>query len=191
MIRMKQLGLVVIVATALASPARAETWGGTITLTNVVSANDRDYGASGTATLSDAFAEGAWGSPAVDVDGYGYLIVGSHLTMTCEGLTPGATYAVGPTSVVLYPSPFRDKKNGSLPGYSSVTASADGTLELDIDVTFIGGWYYWWDPAAGTALEGWGWWEFGGYSDYGIAVARKQGSKYTQVLAGSWSVSGD
>jgi hypothetical protein len=139
MSHMKQLGLSVIVATGLAlattNRAVAEDWG-TITLTNVASANDKDYESTGQASLSDVTYSYMSRDYASDV----YT---GHLTLTCAGLTPGATYRIGPIGP--YDSGYqltRKKFLGAGYPYAWATASATGTLELDVQVNFFRGYAY-------------------------------------------------
>ena len=98
-----QLTVLVVVAIALfaGAPAFAETYG-PFTLTNVTAVGDPDHLATGQATLI------YFGSPW------------AGLTVTCQGLTPGQLYRIGPL-------PSRDRNFRIVYSYVTFTASADGS----------------------------------------------------------------
>jgi hypothetical protein len=134
MYTIKRFGLaaLLVLATALSAstPVQAQS---TITLTNVAGSKDSDSGASGQATLTDVAYSFtvtlfAGGYSMTDYDFYA-----GYLTVSCSGLTPGATYRIGPTS-------FGWAVDGTtlFPIYSSVTASDTGTVDLALRVLFVG-----------------------------------------------------
>jgi hypothetical protein len=90
--------------------------------------------------------------------------------LRCEGLTPGATYRVGPTWAV-----FSSKPKDQKASYTYVTASQDGVVEVNELVTYIGCADYW---------NGFFWEPFECYG-YEFSVARKQGKSYVVVLESS------
>ena len=52
-----------------------------------------DSNATGQATLTDVTSSGFW---SYWYSNQGYEVYSGNLTLSCEGLTPGATYRVGP-----------------------------------------------------------------------------------------------
>ena len=159
------------------TPALAQS---TITLTNTADSTDRDSGASGQATLTDV-AYSYWYKEVFSFSYWVCDVYTGYLTVSCSGLTPGATYRIGPTGIqYVY---FGKKLRQPFPTYSSVRASRTGTVELALQVIFVGSIsYYSLNQNYG------GYWEFVGfgYSDYSLSVDRKDGSKYTPVLQGSF-----
>jgi hypothetical protein len=160
-------------ATLFAStPARAQS---TITLTNVADPADPDSDAAGEATLTNVIdssdAYGEWNGDYFFV----YHVYSGDLTVRCSGLTPGATYSIGPTGF---------QGNNFQPTYSSVKASDTGTVELAVPVSFVGEAELWhvlrWRK--GKPL----FWEYVDSSQlgYSFSVARKQGNGYIEVLHG-------
>ena len=99
-----QLTVLVVVAVALfaAAPAFAQKTIGPFTLTNVTAVGDPDHLATGQETIT--FCSGLW----------------AHLTVTCQGLTPGQLYRIGPL-------PYWDRNFRIFYSYRSFTASADGS----------------------------------------------------------------
>src|SRR5262245_39077237 len=94
----KQFALValfVLGATLSAStPARAQS---TITLTNVADPTDPDAEASGQAALTNVvYSFDGYSEWSGDYE-WGYLVYEGDLTVRLSGLTPGATYRIGPT----------------------------------------------------------------------------------------------
>lgn len=163
--------LLVIGATlGTSSPLTAQT---TITLTNVADPTDQDSYAAGQATLSEL--TNSWsvrsGNYATGLDIY-YLCI-RQLTVRCSGLTPRATYQIGPT----WNGPMINKKGGIswVTDYTLAKASNTGTLELSVYVTFLCGEEYWYD-----------WLPAGGWHDesYGFSIDRKQGKGYIDVFRG-------
>jgi hypothetical protein len=188
---MKQIGLAALFVIGVAiftnSPALAqegEDWG-TITLTNTADAKDRDYGASGQATLTDVtygtIVQGEYPNE------YAMGVAYGNLTVRCEGLTPGATYGVGPTGFSWLV--HRGQLVGPFPAYSYVTASDTGTVELAVQVQFNSGCSYQWveDPPMWPSGPS-GHWELTGCSYYyPLEVFRRHGrNKVTPVLGGYW-----
>jgi hypothetical protein len=172
---MKRFGLAALFAIAAAlftsSPALAQY---TIDLTFTANAKDRDHGASGKVTLTDVTYDGMW--IVWDWDdstlSYGYDVYTGYLTLRCDGLTPGATYRLGPTDIRAYDP------------YSYVAASSTGTVDLNVQVYFSYGYTYYWveDPFWGGHWERWPGDPSGGF---GVSVARRQGRRnYTEVLSG-------
>ena len=167
------VALLVLGATLSASnPVLAQS---TITLTNVADPADPDSDASGEATLtnvvdsSDGYSE--WSGDYV----FFYRVYEGDLTVRCSGLTPGATYRVGPTGF---------QGNNFQPTYSSVQASDTGTVELAVPVSFVGEVELWhvlrWrkgKPLFWEYVDSW-------QSGYSFSVARKQGNEYIEVLHG-------
>ena len=174
------LGALLVVAAALftSTPALAQS---TITLTNTADSTDRDSGALGQATLTDV----AYSYSYEEVSSFSDSVCDvytCYLTVSCSGLTPGATYRIGPTGIQ---SVFGKKirQPYCVPTYSSVRASRTGTVELALQVSFVG------SRSRYSLNQNYGgYWEFVGfgYSDYSLSVDRKDGSKYTPVLQGSF-----
>ena len=98
-----QLTVLVVVAVALFSgaPAFAQTYG-PFTLENVTDVGDPDHLATGQETIS--YYSGLW----------------ARLTVTCQGLTAGQLYRIGPL-------PYWDRNWHIFYRYLSFTASADGS----------------------------------------------------------------
>jgi hypothetical protein len=180
------MGALIAVAVSLLTSTAALAQS-TITLTNTAGAADRDSGALGQATLtsvaySNTFSQGGSCSAVFVCDVYtGVLIV------SCTRLTPGATYRVGPTRVddlrIGTKNPRKD-----IPPYVYVTASDNGTVELTLQVSFVGivSEYILNGPCGsdGAYYEWYRTW----YPDYGLSVARriKHTSDYLLVLQGSF-----
>ncbi len=172
---MKRFSLAVLFAALVAllasAPSRAQVQ--TITLTPTAGAGDQDHGATGEASLADvAYYYSTGDFPSVMYDVYT-----GHLTVHCEGLTPGATYIVGPYA---YYGPL--PKKGPDPRYSYVTASAAGSLDLDVQASIWGPSYVWVDDPYG------GHWERYCPAGYEFFVARKQGRKAITVLTGFFPI---
>jgi hypothetical protein len=166
------VALLVLGATLFAntSARAAEDWG-SINLWTGTDANDPDYGASGTATLTNVTSQG-FGLVGYT---YGEIFVG-ELSVTYHGLTPGATYRIGPVSpdsrTNLGPGNKFNKYDE--PKYVEFRASANGTGVVSTAVGFVIAWDF--DPLTGWYLAGW--------DGYVFSVVRKQGSHSTGVLAG-------
>jgi len=166
MFSMKRFGLAAlfVIGAGLftSSLARAQT-----PLTN----SGVDPDATGQATLTDVTSSGFW---SFWYSNEGYEIYSGNLTLSCEGLTPGATYRVGPTQVSL------SKKDQIIYSYLYVTASDSGTLELATPVRYIGCLWQW---VPDPHLDGY--WEVVEYYGYKFSVDCKGKRKpYTAVLTG-------
>jgi hypothetical protein len=106
--------------------------------------------------------------------GYSNTVFGIHsgtLSVHCEGLTPGATYRVGPVSLA--------QKRVKVKPYVYVTASESRTLDLVETVTFIGSLWQW---VPYTPYDGY--YELVEYYPYEFSVDRKVRKSYTPVLTG-------
>ncbi len=115
----------------------------TTTLSCVADQTDQDYGASGTASLSNIKYHYVWAGP---FDYYSYY--SGALTVTCQGLTPGATYWVGPPGDA-FSAAFTASKSGTggvkewvafyadLPVVVYREDTVDGTVQL---VRVLEGW---------------------------------------------------
>ena len=157
------LGPLLVLAVALftSTPVLAQS---TITLTNTAGSKNPDSGASGQATLNNvaySFSESTGAGDWYEE----YDVYTGYLTVSCSGLTPGATYRIAGVSV---------------------TASGAGTVELTVQVGFVGTvtQYQWY---GGTS--DYGYWVITAtwHPDYSLSVARKSGSKYIVALQGSFA----
>ena len=180
------LGALLVVAVALCTSTAVLAQSTTITLTNTAGSKDQDSGASGQATLNNvaySFSESTGAGDWYEE----YDVYTGYLTVSCSGLTPGATYRIGPTGL----QQVYDKKD--LYGvwhwggtYSSVTASGAGTVELGPQVIFVGTvtQYQWYGVSSN-----YGYWVITAtwHPDYSLSVARKSGSKYIVALQGSFA----
>ncbi len=170
-------GVAIVAAAMLTnSPARAQS---TITLART----GAEPHASGQATLSDVAPYAVLTQAAGFYTYYYWYVDAGQLTLHCDGLTPGATYRVGPTAVNQQTN--RKGQVSLTNSYSFVTASSTGTIDLGIGVTYLAGFECWQviDPG-GWAEE----WVFlgGDTYPYKVSVDRKRGSKYTVVLEGTF-----
>ena len=193
MTSMKQFGLaalfVIGVALFTSSPAVAEDYG-PITLSSTTNVRDQDYGATGQATLTNVYPgdEGwgyllsSWYYPADHETHYTYVHpVPCYLTVTYQGLTPGATYQIKATHYLTdYMYVFSKKAQPY--SYFPFTASTTGAGEVTVQVTYGELWNYvvpeygipYWEQISGGRMS--------------LTVERKDGrNKYTTVLGGGWS----
>ena len=182
---MRQFGLaalfVIGVALFTSTPALAVDFG-TIELTN----RGLEPGASGQATLTNVtflgFGSLLSSSPAYPSTYFEEVYKG-ELTVTLEGLSPGATYRIGPTARYLI--------WWLLPPdscYYHFTASNNGTAEVAVPANFRNVWRYYLTHLS-DSWEG----DRGHYKmwqgAYGFYVERKAGKNtYTKVLYGRFSI---
>ena len=130
-----------------------------------------DPDATGQATLTEVTSSDFWSDW---YSNYAFEIYSGNLTLSCEGLTPGATYRVGPTQV------SRSKKGQTIVSYLYVTASDSGTLELATPVKYIRCLWQW---VPDPHLDGY--WEEVEYYCYKFSVdCKEKGKTYTAVLTG-------
>jgi hypothetical protein len=187
MTSMKRFGLAALLVVGVAlctnTPAQAQY---TIDLTPTAAVSDPDYGASGQAT---------WTS-----DGGGFVFTWlrddryyspiqvrtstGQVTVTYEGLTPGATYQIKATSWQTALASNNKERNASY-SYSQFTASTNGIGQATVPASFSEKWVWIvYDPRYP---------EYGGYYSQieegyiYFSVARKANGKYTPVLSGHFS----
>ncbi len=136
MTSMTRFGLAVLfvvgVALCTSSPAWAQS---PLELTNTTDANDPDYGASGTATLTH--------QKLLYSDEYG-AVMSAQLVVQCELLTPGATYLINGRTFTADRNGSLEKKLGYVRYYSgdgpSVEVSRlnpDGSSTLVLSGSFL------------------------------------------------------
>jgi hypothetical protein len=196
---MKQFGLAALLAIGAAlftsRSAAAEDFG-PITLGSTGDTRDQDYGATGQATLSNVTP----GQPGSNY-GYGFyyywdgrctstssvaLVIPGDLTVSCQGLTPGATYQIKATAwyTDYYFLSKKGQPTANSYSYFQFPVSANGAGEVTVPVSYAEVWLHQFDDCWG----GFDYWEQLSGGRLWFTVERKDGrNKYTTVLGGSWS----
>lgn len=172
---MKRLGLAALFTISVtlfeSTPARAGDDWGTIDLMAVAGADDPDYGAAGTASLTNVTFEG------FGFIGYTYgEIYAGDLSVSWQGLTPGAIYRIGP----VYPDQTTTlSKRRSPAQYVQFQASANGTGEATVQAVFVIAYdVLCYDPDGRECYT----YRVG--QGYAFSVDRKHGSHWDTVLGG-------